>query len=908
MVSITAKSWLFSIICALSSAAFAGDIRPVGDYLVIYHEAEEHFAKKNLPVKAGIYLYRPELLGNRSDVTQGRLSSGGIWNSPFNKDEQVLAGYSSGEVLGTRNEIWANFATQSFLIQNQQKENQRIAKGVPKVIVPVIGGAFLAVGDAYGVAFVPHQVVNDAVARKPFDAPKFANPVRYAVTRDGESLIYLSSDNQLVMIDKAGQNKILAKPAVSGGQAQIAFSADGFFLQDGDKMMYTAIGNVGEVSQKQEIFEKKSDETYSFRENNAIVKAPKPAGGFNHFFLNPEGNLSTVSSKSTSDKLSAEEMNVLMSYGEDWGRRSRLGNFDLEIPRPEYNSKVLMALKSQTNSWVSVVGPYGIGQESMIRAFVKAFTNKRNGMSPEFADYEVFAIPLSSFIKCLEAAKAAAQAKQENPMDKLMGALKNKKVIVIMENFLDDPNLGPTDAPKAMGLFMTMFREEISAGTMKIISTANSDVWDKAEQAMPALRRLGTVVTMSQPSAQELNLMLSAKLKKLADAYNVAFSETVAAAIISTAKELAPLEIEPMRSYKVAESLAKEFGTIGKKGQAQRQITLQDAKRYLLSNVFDSKPIENIDIAAFRKYFDNAIVGQSDAKDKILGEFASLSLGVVKMDKPLATMLFVGPTGVGKTESVRVIADYLKMQLIKVDMNFFEAFDAESSQYKQIKAMEGKPFVLLMDEIDKSENSATVLNNLRGLIDTGIYAEGTKNEINLRNAIIIMTGNYAQHLILERPSTVEHESLVREVRDYVLSKDKEIPDKEKIPLHFWSRIENSVVVFRGLETEDLKLISLKFVNELRQSIMESHKIDVTVSEDFIAFTVNTVMENKLGAVPVKERITKTLKREISAYISKIKSADPARAIRIKKIYATNNAKGNLALIDNTDPRFPQNLK
>ncbi len=905
MVWITQKSlFLSAIYCFSTVAALAGDIRPTTDYMVIYHEAEEHFAKANLPVKAGIYLYRPELLSNRQDVVQN-LVSGGLWNSPFNKDEQIIAGYAPGILRNTRNEIWALFNNQSFLIQNQNRENQRIAKGVPRVIVPVINGAFLGVGENLSVAFIPHEIVNESASRKPFDVPKFANPVRYAVTRDGESIIYMSNENELVMVNKTGKSKVLAKPSVTSNQPQIAFSADGFFLQDGDAMTYTSISGIGEVGAKEVVFEKKSNETYSFRDNNAIVKAPKPAGGFTHFFVNPEGNLSSVSSKSTSDRVSAEEMNVLMSYGEDWGRRSRMGNFDLEIVRPEYNDKILMALKSQTNTWVSIIGPYGIGQDSLIRGFVKSFTNKRN-QAPEFADYEVFSLPISSFVKLQEAAKAAAQNKTENPMDKVMMALKNKKVIVIMENFLDDPSLGPTNAPKAMDIFMTLFREDIAAGSMKIITTANNDVWEKAEASNPTLRRLGNVIAMSQPSAHELELMLNAKMKKLADSYNVSFSEKVLGAIISTAKELNPLEVEPLRSYKVAESLAKAFGTVGKKGQAQKQISLQEAKRFLLSNVFDSEAIENIDMAAFRKHFDNEIIGQADAKSKILGEFSSLSLGVVKMDKPLATMLFVGPTGVGKTQSVQVISEFLKIPIVKVDMNFFAQFDAASSQYRQIKAMEGKPFILLMDEVDKSPNAKDTLSELRGLIETGIYAEGTKNEINLRNSIIIMTGNYAQHMILDKPASVDHEQMVREVRDYVLN--KETPEKEQIPLHFWSRIENSVVVFRGLETKDLELISYKFIAELRQAIMESHRIDVTVSNEYVKFTVDTSMEKKMGAVPVRDRITKSLRREISSYISTIKQADPARAQRIKKIYATINAKGSLALIDNTDTRFPQNLK
>ncbi|OQW53756.1 MAG: hypothetical protein A4S09_06835 [Proteobacteria bacterium SG_bin7] len=907
MVWITKKSLLLSSIYLLSSSlGFAADIRRVTDYLVVYHETEEHFAKQNLSVKAGIYLYDPELAISRQDTQH--LVSGGIWNSPFNKNEQIIAGYAPGIVKNTRNEIWVNFGNQSFLIQNQNKQNQRIAKGVPRVVVPVVNGAFLGAGENMSVVFVPHEVADGNVVRKAFDVPKMAFPVRYAVTRDGEKLIYLSNNNELVMVDKNGNHKILAKPPVDNNGAQIAFSGDGFFLQDGNNAMsYTPVAANGDVGAKEVIFDdKKADQSFLFRDNQAILKATKPAGGSIYYFINPEGNLSLVSSASNTGKVTAAEMNTLMSHGEDWGKRARMGNFDLEVSRPDYNDKIFMALRNQNNTWVNITGPYGVGQESLLRSFVRSFTDKRRA-SLGWSEYEVFSLPLSTFMRLQETAKASKEKDggKDDPFAKIMMAITNKKVIVVMENFLDDPSLGPTNAPKAIDIFLSFFRESIMNGSVKIITTVTSDIWDK--MAEKNLDRMGTVISMTPPPTEELRQLLAAKMKKLSDTYSVIFTSQVIDVIMNTAKELAPLEVEPLRSYKVAESLAKAFGVVGKKGQNRKQVLFQDAKRFLLSNVFDSSTIEDIDMKAFRAHFDKHIVGQADAKNKILGEFSSLSLGVVKMDRPLATMLFVGPTGVGKTESVKVISEYLKIPIVEVDMNFFASFDNTSTYYRNIKSFEGKPFILLMDEIDKSPEAKSTLSGLRGLIETGVYAKGTKNELNLRNAIIIMTGNYAQHVILEKPASVDHDQLVRDVREHVLN-TKDTPENEQIPLHFWSRIENSVVVFRGLESRDLEMISFKFIAELRQAIVESHKIEVTVSQDYVKFTVDTSMEKKMGAVPVRDRIMKTLKREISAYISNIKTTDATRAAKIKKIFVTINAKGSLALIDNTDNRFPANLK
>lgn len=910
MNKVTVNSLLFSAAYFVFGVAFAGDIRPTSDYMIIYHEAEEFFSKQNLPVKAGIYLYQPELVANRQDLQQ--LVAGGLWNSPFNKDEQIIAGYAPGLLKNTRQEIWASFGNQNFLIQNQNKETQRIAKGVPRVIVPVIDGAFLGAGDNLSVAYIPNEVAKDNVARKPFSVPNMANPVRYSVTRDGENLVYLSSANELVIVNKAGNHKILAKPPVTGGAVQTSFSGDGFFLLNGDNIMsFTAISASGDVAKQEEIFEKKPEEAFMFKDNRAVLKSRKPQGGASYYFINPEGILSTVSSASTSGKVAAEEVNALMSYGEDWGRRSRLGNFDLEVTRSDYNEKIFMALRSQTKTWVNIVGAYGVGQDSLVRSFTRTMTSKRLAGS-EWQDWEVFAIPFSNFLKLQaaseEAKKGKDKDKQEDPMQKVMTAITNKKIVIIMENFLDDPALGPTNANKALDLFQSLFREQIEAGTVKLITTANVDLWEKTAGGNNSVLRMGTMIPLTEPSGNELELLLSARMKKLSDNYNVAFADKVGEIIISTAKELNPLEIEPLRSFKVAESLAKAFGTFGKKpGVVPKQVTFQEAKRFLLSRVFDSGAIENIDMAAFKKFFDHEIVGQADAKNKILGEFSSLSLGVVKMDKPLATMLFVGPTGVGKTESVRVISDFLKIPVVKVDMNFFSSFDSSSSYFRQIKTMEGKPFILLMDEIDKGENAAETLNGLRGLIESGVYAAGTKNELNLRNAIIIMTGNYAQHLILNKAAIIDHEQLVRDVADYVLD-TKDTPEKERIPLHFWSRVENSVVVFRALEAKDLEMISFKFIAELKKAIFDSHKIELIVSQDYVKFTVDTSAEKKMGAVPVRDRIAKTLKREVSSYISNIKQADPTRASKIKKIFATINAKGSLALIDNTDQRFPANLK
>jgi ATP-dependent Clp protease ATP-binding subunit ClpC len=266
------------------------------------------------------------------------------------------------------------------------------------------------------------------------------------------------------------------------------------------------------------------------------------------------------------------------------------------------------------------------------------------------------------------------------------------------------------------------------------------------------------------------------------------------------------------------------------------------------------------------------ILGQSDAIEAITSSLKRSSVGISNPNRPIGSFLFLGPTGVGKTELVKVLAEEFfadPKALIKIDMSEFQD---KSSASKLIGTTAGyvgyeeggmltekvrrKPYsIILLDEIEKG--NFDVYNLLLQILEDGIVTDGKGRAINFKNTIIIMTSNIGSDEFNEKAAqigfSIEQKEEDAIIADYDLIREKvlkQLPDF--FAPEFLNRIDKTIV-FNPLDKKILKNIITLQLDEL---VTRLSTLDITCTYDIklVNLILKTTYNPEYGARPVRRYI------------------------------------------------------
>lgn len=289
-------------------------------------------------------------------------------------------------------------------------------------------------------------------------------------------------------------------------------------------------------------------------------------------------------------------------------------------------------------------------------------------------------------------------------------------------------------------------------------------------------------------------------------------------------------------------------------------------------------PIEKIvteerqKILNLKEKLKEKIVGQDEALEKVSNAIMRSRAGVQNPNRPIGSFLFVGPTGVGKTELAKVIAKELfddEKAMIRFDMSeYMEKFSVsrligappgyvgyeEGGQLTE--AIRRRPYsVVLFDEIEKAHSD--IYNILLQMLDDGRITDSKGKLINCKNTIIIMTSNIGAEEILD--SINDTGEITEEVREKIDEYIRQVFKPE-----FINRLDD-IIIYRPLNKDNLKKIFDIMVSEL-QEILDEKKITLTVTENAKEYIVDQAYNPMYGARPLRRVIQSTLENNISRAI------------------------------------------
>ena len=268
------------------------------------------------------------------------------------------------------------------------------------------------------------------------------------------------------------------------------------------------------------------------------------------------------------------------------------------------------------------------------------------------------------------------------------------------------------------------------------------------------------------------------------------------------------------------------------------------------------------------------VIGQDDAIISISDAVRRSRAGMQDPKKPIGSFLFLGTTGVGKTELAKALADYLfnsENNIVRIDMSEYQEKHAVSRLIgappgyvgydeggQLTEAVRRKPYaVILLDEIEKAHPD--VFNVLLQVLDDGRLTDNKGRTVNFKNTIIIMTSNLGSHIIQEN-----FEKLDEAKKDAVIESTKAQVFallKQTIRPEFLNRIDETVM-FNPLSKEDVKKIVELQIKEV-QSMLAEQNIKLSATEYAIDWISKIGYDPQFGARPIKRTIQKHILNKFS---------------------------------------------
>jgi ATP-dependent Clp protease ATP-binding subunit ClpA len=555
---------------------------------------------------------------------------------------------------------------------------------------------------------------------------------------------------------------------------------------------------------------------------------------------------------------------ILNEYCISYTELAEKSKLEPMIGRADELNEIITVLARKFKANVLLVGDPGVGKTAIVEGLAQEV---HAGRVPSFIQgHQVWGLDIGNLL-----AGSKYRGEFEEKFKNVIAALETKKNCIL---FIDEAHTmkGAGSSSQSSLDFANMLKPAITRGTLKLVASTTWEEYYESFEKDRALMRRFYRVSVDEPTPEVTEQILIGLSPRLEKFHNVQIETEAIVAAVELAGRYIHDRKNPDKSIDLidgacAQERVKDAGTavIDKEkimAQLSRVTTIPQEK---LENERSDKILE------LESNIKQRLYGQDQAVDAVLERVYINYSGIGNEQKPIASFLFIGPTGTGKTELARALADNLDMKLLKYDMSEYQEKHTVSSLIgappgyvgfedgnigggKLISDISKNPYaVILFDEIEKAHPD--VINIMLQMLDEARLTSSNGKTINLRNCVIIMTSNLGAQ-DSER-NVIGFGKLDREGAD-----DKALKEFFKPELR--NRIDQ-ICKFNKLDKLAIKKIVVKFVDQLKTTLVSKH-IALDLTEDVIEMVAEKGYDPKMGARPLSRKIDELIKVPLSKKI------------------------------------------
>lgn len=535
------------------------------------------------------------------------------------------------------------------------------------------------------------------------------------------------------------------------------------------------------------------------------------------------------------------------------------------IGRGKELDEMITVLARKFKANVLMVGDPGVGKTAIAEGLAQEIAANR---VPEFLrGHEVWGLEIGSLL-----AGSKYRGEFEEKFKQVIQALEAKKNCIL---FVDEAHtMKGAGASSQSSLDMAnMLKPAITKGSLKVVASTTWEEYYESFEKDRALMRRFHRVGIDEPNAETTEQILIGLSPRLEQFHNVMIDTDAITAAVELSNRYIHDRKNPDKSIDLldgacARERVKDAGNVTiTKGMIMEQLSrVTDVPIDRLENERSAKIVE------LESNIKQRLYGQDDAVDRVLERVYINFSGIGNAKRPIASFLFLGPTGTGKTELAKLLGENLDMKLLKYDMSEYQEKHTVSALIgappgyvgfedgnlgggKLISDVSKNPFsILLFDEIEKAHPD--VINIMLQMLDEARITSSAGKTVDLKNCIIIMTSN------LGARDNEQNNIGFGQTLEKTGSEDKAMKEFFKPELR--NRIDQ-VCKFNKLDTLAVKKVVLKFVDELKDSLLNKN-IRLNLAESVIDMLADKGYDSKMGARPLSRKIDELIRVPLSKKI------------------------------------------
>ncbi len=631
---------------------------------------------------------------------------------------------------------------------------------------------------------------------------------------------------------------------------------------------------------------------------------------------------------------------VLDNFGRDVTRAAEEGRLDPIVGRQEEIERVSQILSRRKKNNPILIGEPGVGKTAIVEGLALRIIQRK--VSRVLFDKRIIMLDLAALV-----AGTKYRGQFEERMKAIMNELEKNRDVIL---FIDEIHtiVGAGGATGSLDA-SNIFKPALARGELQCIGASTLDEYRQYIEKDGALDRRFQKVLIDPPSPEETVEILGNIKSKYEEFHNVVYSDEAINACVSLSTRYITDRFLPDKAIDVLdevgarvhlknihvpedivsleaqiEAIKEEKNKVVKSQRYEEAAKLRDTEKRLLEDLEKAKhsweelvkseryPVTEDDIAevvammtgiptkriaqsegtklvGMADEMRKGVIGQDEAISKITKAIQRNRVGLKDPKKPIGSFIFLGPTGVGKTELAKVLSEYLfdaKDSLVRIDMSeYMEKFSVsrligappgyvgyeEGGQLTE--KVRRKPYsVILLDEIEKAHPD--IFNILLQVLDDGILTDGLGRKVDFKNTLIIMTSNIGARQLKDFGAGVGFNTSARQINAEENTKGViETSLKRTFSPEFLNRIDD-VVIFNALGKEDIfKIIDITLRDVKARLELLNYKLQLDDSAK--EFLSEKGYDPQFGARPLHRAIQKYLEDPLAETIlsGKVKAGD-----------------------------------